>query len=234
MIRLIREGSQKYPWILKTIVVLIALTFVVGMGWWGFEAAQPNAVATVGPYEISLDGYRRAYNNAYRFYKDQLKQEDVDEASLKSVVLNSLIQAKMWNLAADKFDLSISEEEIRDAIVAQKEFQREDGTFDPQYYQRALKFIRMTPREYEEQRSIELMAEKARLLITESTALTPTELKEADELAARQVTEGKESDPSLIEQTRLQLLFQKKQRAIQAFQAAMLAKTEVELHEELL
>ena len=234
MIRLIREGSQKHPWILKTIVIGIAVTFTIGMGWWGFEAAQPNAVATVGPYKISIEQYRRAYNNAYRFYKDQLKQENVDEASLKQLVLTSLIQAKIWNLAADEFDLSISPEEIRDAIVAQKEFQREDGTFDPQYYQRALAYIRTSPRDYEDQRSIELLADKARLLIMESTALTPAEMKEADELAARQASEGKDPDPTLIEQTRLQLLFQKKQRTLQAFQAAMQAKTEVETYEELL
>ena len=42
MIRLIREGSQKYPWILMTIIGVIAVTFVVGMGWYGYEAVQPR------------------------------------------------------------------------------------------------------------------------------------------------------------------------------------------------
>ena len=68
MIRLIREGSQKYPWILMTIRGVIAVTFVVGMGWYGYEAVQPNTVATVGSYTVSLNEYRRAKKNLYRFY----------------------------------------------------------------------------------------------------------------------------------------------------------------------
>ena len=79
MIRIIREGSQQYPWILKSIIGVIAITFVGGMGWYGYEAVQPNTVATIGSYTVTLDQYRRAKQRLYRFYRDQLGQEDVDE-----------------------------------------------------------------------------------------------------------------------------------------------------------
>ena len=234
MIRIIREGSQKYPWLLKIIMGVIAVTFIVGMGWFGFEATQLNTVAVVGPYKISLDEYRRAYNNAYRFYRDQLKQEDIDEASLKQTVLHSLIEGKTWDLAVEEFGLSISPEELRDSIVAQKAFQRDDGTFDPQYYQRILAANRLTPNQYETQRTNQLLTDKARLLVQDSTALTPAELEEVQALAARQAPEGEEPDAATVERIRLQFLFQKKQRSLQAFQAAMLGTVQVETHEELL
>ena len=52
MIRLIREGSTKYPWILKFVVLVIAVTFTIGMGWFGYETSQqPNVVAMVGSYQ---------------------------------------------------------------------------------------------------------------------------------------------------------------------------------------
>ena len=105
MIKIIREGSQKYPWVLKTVMLVIAVTFVIGMGWWGFEASRPNVVATVGPYTITFDEYRRAYQRAYRFYRDQLKQEEVDEDRLKKLVLQGLMEAKIWNVAADRFGM---------------------------------------------------------------------------------------------------------------------------------
>ena len=79
-----------------------------------------------------------------------------------------------------------------------------------------------------------LIRDKARLLVMESTTLTPAELKEVNELAARQASEGSEPDAATLERIKLQFLFQKKQRAVQAFQAAMRSNAEVRIHEELL
>lgn len=233
MIKIIREGSQKYPWILKTLMLVIAVTFVIGMGWWGFEASQPNIVATVGPYKITFDEYRRAYQRAYRFYRDQLKQEDVDEDTLKKLVLQSLMENKIWTIAADRFGIDVSAKELHDVITSQPEFQK-DGTFNPQYYQRLLAANRLTPAAYERRRRAELIADKARLLVMESTTLTPEELQEVEELAKRRAGDGKEPDAALIEQVRSQFLMQKKQRALQAFQAALLASLEVETNDALL
>ena len=233
MIRTIREGSTKYPWILKSIIGVVAVTFVVGMGWFGYEAARPNAVATIGSYTVSLNEYRRAKQNLYRFYRDQLKNEDITDEQLEQMALQSLIESKTWSLVADQFNLTVSPEDLHNAIVAQKEFQR-DGKFDPEYYQRLLQVNRMTPAQYEKQRTVELVRDKARLLVMESTTLTPAELKEVKELAARQAKEGEEPDAATIERAKLQLLILKQQRAIQAFQTAMGAKARIQVDKELL
>ena len=50
MLKLMREASHSYPWLLKSIMGVIALAFVITMGWWGFRD-QPGAgsvVASVG------------------------------------------------------------------------------------------------------------------------------------------------------------------------------------------
>ena len=61
MIKLIREGSKKYPWMLKIIMLIIGVTFVIGMGWFGFDnAQQPNVVAAVGPYTVDARDVRNA------------------------------------------------------------------------------------------------------------------------------------------------------------------------------
>ena len=236
MIKLIREGAKKYPWILKLIVLLIAITFVVGMGWFGYEQSQQTAaVAQVGPYPITRDEFRGAYNRAYRFYKEQLKQEDVDEESLKQLVISQLINGKTWDLTVEEFDLAVSPEELKSSIMERKEFQK-DGVFDPQLYHRLLTANRFSPQEFESQISSDLLTEKAQLIVQDVAALTPAEMKEVDDLASRQ-SAGKD-DPAEIEKIheriRLQFLFQKKQRALQAFQAAMREKTEIEIHDEFL
>lgn len=235
MIRLIREGSAKYPFILKGLMIVIALTFIIGMGWFGFDqSSQPNSVAVVGPYKISLENFRRAYSNTYRFYKDQLKQEDVDEAMLKQVVLNGLVDSKLWLLTAEDFRLQVSPDELRDSITARKEFQK-DGNFDPQYYQRLLAANRLTPSKYEQQRMQDLLAEKAQLIVQDAVFLNKAEMEEVEALALRQAGEDKKDELDAIrERIKRQFLFQKKQRALQAFQAAIRESAKIDIHREYL
>ena len=230
MIRLIREGS---PWVIKAVILLIAVTFVIGMGWYGYEASQPNAVASVGPYTIDKQEYLRAKQRYYRFYRDQLKQEDVKDETIQQLALDGLITNKSWRVLADEFGLAVSPQELHDAIVNQKDFQK-DGVFDPEYYQRLLAANRTKPHEYEEQRREELLIEKARLLVSEATTLTPAELQEVKDLNARQTLEGTEPDLKVFEQIKMQFLLQKKQRAMQAFQATLRARSDITIHEELL
>ena len=230
MIRLIRETS---PWIIKGLIGAIAIAFVGGMGWYGYEASQPNAVATVGPYTVDRQEYLRAKQRYYRFYRDQLKQEEVKDETIQQLALDGLITNKSWRMLADEFGLAVSPQELHDAIVNQKDFQK-DGVFDPEYYQRLLAANRTKPHEYEEKRREELLIEKARLLVSEATTLTPAELQEVKDLNARQTLEGAEPDPEVFEQIKMQFLLQKKQRTMQAFQATLLTRGDITIHEELL
>ena len=233
MIRLIREGSAKYPWLLKGIILAIAITFIGGMGWYGYEASQPNAVASVGPYTVDKQEYLRAKQRYYRFYRDQLKEEEVKDETIQQLSLDGLISNKAWRVLADKFGLAVSPQELHDAIVNQQDFQK-DGVFDAEYYQRLLAANRTKPHEYEEKRREELLIEKARLLVSEATTLTPAELQEVKDLHARQTLEGTEPDMTMFEQIKMQFLLQKKQRAMQAFQATLRARGDITIHEELL
>lgn len=230
MIRMIREGS---PWIIKGLILLIAITFIGGMGWYGYEASQPNAVAEIGEYTVGKEEYYRAKQRLYRLYRDQLKQEDITDETLQQLALDGLVTNKSWQVLADEFGLVVSPQELHDAIVKQTNFQKDD-VFNAEYYQRLLAANRMKPKEYEQQRRNDLLIEKARLLVSEATTLTPAELQEVTELNARQTLEGAEPDVKVFEQIKMQFLLQKKQRAMQAFQASLRARGNVTIHEELL
>jgi len=149
------------------------------------------------------------------------------------LALEGLITNKAWQNLADELQLAVSAQELHDAIVNQKDFQK-DGNFDPQYYQRLLANNRWTPHQYEELRKGELLAEKARLLVAEATTLTPAEMEEVTELASRQTKEGETVDKDMLEQIRMQFVLQKKQRALQAFQAALRARDNISINQALL
>ena len=235
MIKLIREGSKNHPWLLKLIMLLIVVTFVIGMGWFGYESSQqPNAVAVVGSYHISLDEFRRAYNRTYRFYQDELKQE-VDEKDLKQKVIHAMVDQKVWLVTADEWGVGIPPAALRNEIMKRKDFQK-DGTFDARLYHRVLAANRLSPKQFEKQLTRDLLSQQAQLIVQDVAILTPYEIQEAEELAARQtVGMEEESEKERIRQRiRLQILFQKKQRALQAFQDAKRMTSDVEIHEEFL
>ena len=230
MIKLIREGSRKYPWILIGIMAVIVVAFVVGMGWWGFVETPTNRVASIGDVDVTLDEYRQIYQNVSQFYRDN-DQGEVSEEQIRQVALQSLIGTKIWSLAAADMGMSVSPEELRGEILKKKEFYR-NGQFDPEYYRRLLAINRMTPPHFEAKERERLSVDKARTAVAASVALTPSEKSDAQALVAGQSL-GTESDglpaEKLIVQT---FLYQKRQRALEAFTEALKAKYSVKVYEE--
>jgi len=132
MIKLMREASHSYPWLLKSIMGVIALAFVITMGWWGFHD-QPGAgsvVASVGDLTVSHDEFRRAYENTYRFYKDKVPGEFKDE-TIKQLVVDQLVDNRTWLIAAKNMGLTVADDELREVIMQIPDFQK-NGTFDPE------------------------------------------------------------------------------------------------------
>lgn len=234
MIKLMREGAHKYPWVLKSIMGVLAIAFVVGMGWWGFSDTQTNAIASVGDLQITLDEYRRAYENTYRYYKDNV-QGDFKEDTLKQFVLDGLINSKLWTLAAKDMGITVSPDELRDDIVKRPDFQK-NGQFDPDLYRRLLVANRLTPALFESMHGVELIREKARTIVRDSVALTPSEIAEANTMLARQSSSDPSGQTAQSANERLlqDFLFQKQQRALMAYQEALKAKVRIHINKEML
>ncbi len=238
MIKLIREGSKKYPWILKIIMLVIGVTFVIGMGWFGFDnAQQPNVVAAVGPYTVDAREFRDVYNRTYDAYKDQIEQEEMTEDDLKLGVVNSLVARKLWLVVAEELNIAVHPDELREIIMEREEFQK-DGIFDPKVYHRLMAANRTSPAAFERGLTEDLIAQKVRLIVQDVATLNPAEMEEVNELIARQ-TVGMDDEKEIETLTagiRLEFLMQKRQLALEAFQAAMRRHhtADVEIYKEFL
>jgi hypothetical protein len=232
MIKLMREGARKYPWVLKSMMAILAVAFVITMGWWGFGEQQSNAVASVGDLPITRDEYHRTYENTYRYYKENV-QGDFKDEMLKQFVLEGLIENKLWSLAAEEMGLQVPSEELRDDILTRPEFQR-NGTFDAELYRRILSANRLTPSMFETLHATELLREKARTVIRDAVALTPAEIAEAQALMARQAQPESGSGTAANQRILQDFLFQKQQRALMAYKESMKVRVPIQIHKELL
>lgn len=232
MIKIMRSAAHDHPWLLKSIMGILAVAFVITMGWWGFGEHVGNAVADVGDLTVSRDEFRRAYENMYRFYKEKVPGEFKDE-TIKQFVIEQLVANRLWLIAAKDMGLTVSDEDLRDMIVKTPDFQK-NGAFDPELYQRLLAANHLTPAIFEAAQYKEILGNKARMVVRESVALTPAEISEAQAL----MTRPQDSDPAKAATAKdriLQdMLLQKQQRALVAFEESLRTRVPIKIHRELL
>lgn len=232
MIKLMREAAHNYPWLLKSIMGVLAIAFIITMGWWGLGGQEASVVASVGNLTVSRDEFRRAYENMYRFYKDK-SQGDFKDELIKQFVIEQLIDNRLWLIAAGNMGLTVSEEDLREAILQRPEFQR-NGTFDPDVYRQLLAANHLTPAIFEAMEAKEILGNKARAIIRDAVALTPAEISEAQALMARQSSADASKDQSPKDRIFQDFLFQKQQRALIAYQESLKASLPLKVHKELL
>jgi peptidyl-prolyl cis-trans isomerase D len=238
MLKVIRESAIEHPWRYRLLMGLIAVAFVVTMGW-GIEESLTQKgddyIVSVGNDHVSRDEYQRAYQNTYRYYKEIIPG-DIPEDRLKQLVIDQLIESRLWIQAAKDLGVVVTPNELRDAIMKIPAFQR-NGTFDPEQYKRVLTANRLTLESFETAHKADLMREKARALVRDSVVPTADELAEAQAVVASQPSPkmpmtGQAASP--LERATQAVLAQKQERALRAFQEALKTKAKVSVRRELM
>lgn len=233
MIKLLRHGAIENPWVYRIIMLVIAVTFVITMGWWGFSDDERTVVARVGTRSISMDEYERAYRNQERAYRDALKEQFTPELAkqldLKHMVINSLVERQLWLDAAHQMGLTVTSRELAHSIAAIPAFETNGtGRFDPEVYRRVLAANRLTPEAFESAQREELLIAKAKAVVSESIAVSEPEWADA---RARQAAQnpGPTSDAMLPSP-----LPQKQDRIVRSYTEQLRRHADVEIHDNLL
>lgn len=174
MLKVMRHNA-KYFYVLFFIVILSFLFWGVGTVDKGVKS---DIVAEVGKYKITSQDYWQAYERIFRFYSELYKgkfdEEMQNKLRLKENVLSSLIENKVLLTAAKENGVTVSDEELTEAIQNDPAFMN-NGVFDSTVYQNRLRLSRLTPEAYEFERKQALVVEKMKRLI-ELSAKVPENL----------------------------------------------------------
>ena len=205
MLKSMRKHA-KYFYVLFFIVILSFL-------FWGIgtvdKTGKSGVVAEVGKYKITADEYWKSYENVYRFYreiyKDKFDEEMEKKLNLKEKVLDSMVQEKVLLIAAKEDGISISDEELQEAITREPAFMR-NGVFDKTVYLNRLRLMRITVDEYERAKRQELILNKMRHLIEMSVDVT-------DLNATQQTLTGDEKSVSMLREAMLSEIREKAMRS---------------------
>lgn len=238
MLKIVRELAVDNPLVLKIIMGVIALTFVITMGWWGIQMPGQNVVITVNKHEIEVQEYRRSYNQAidyYReLYKDQFNAEMIEKMKVRDKVMEDLVARELWIEKAGELGIRVSDEELRDSIIKMKIFHK-DGVFNRTLYDRLLASNRLTTQGFEVAQRKEIIIEKAKRIIKDSVSVSD---KEVNDTFPLNITGSKEAvvQRPAEEMQRLKkfLQFQKQEKAVNAYAAAMRGQAKINVNKELL
>ncbi|MCP4754492.1 MAG: hypothetical protein GY866_26720 [Proteobacteria bacterium] len=159
MLNLIRDNVQSFG--VKFIVGIVAV--VMGaFGITAYRSQSVNTIATIGDYEIKVEKYQRAFEQAQeeirRRYQDRAA-EYMKMVNLPAQIVQQLVNTVLLLKSASKNGLAVSDRELAQAIYQNTAFQT-DGRFDQKKYTRMLENNRLEKLVYEKDLRENLLTQK--------------------------------------------------------------------------
>lgn len=181
MLRILRKHASS--WMLKGILVFVAVTFISWGGYSFIRGKRHDYVAKVNGITIGWREYNDILQNAIKQYRDifgsSLTDRMVEELKLKNRLLDELISKILIVQEASRLGIKVSDEEVRNSIESIGVFQI-NGKFDQRMYERFLRVNRMTEEEFEKiQRENLLLAKIGNMIRSNSSRVSEEELFDA-------------------------------------------------------
>jgi peptidyl-prolyl cis-trans isomerase D len=199
--------------------------------FWGVGTVDKTGVvetaAEVGKYKITAEDYWKNYDRTSQFYrelyKDAFNEEMEKKLNLKENVLASMVNEKVLLIAAKETGISVSDQELQDAISHEPAFMN-NGVFDKDLYLNRLRLNRLTPEEFESATRQELTVTKMRQLI--ELSVDPTDI----DPPAKQ-TSGNEQAAKMINEA---VLRDKKEKAVNSYIEGLKKNIKIKINTKLI
>ncbi|MEZ4525793.1 MAG: SurA N-terminal domain-containing protein [Desulfobacterales bacterium] len=178
MLRLMRDHAGS--WLIKIILGAIVVVFI----FWGvgnFQSQRMSQIATVNGETITVEEYRKTYNNMLEQYRRRfggnLDENMLKMLNLKQTALDSLIDQVLIRQEAAKLDFRISDAELAKSIMEVPAFQN-SGAFDNDLYNRVLRLNRLTAEEFEAMQRESMLSERLRSFVLDAVKVSDAEALE--------------------------------------------------------
>lgn len=174
LIQRMRDGSEGI--LAKIIIGLIVIVFALfGFGSITTFLAPVAKVATVNGEEIPQQEMEIAVERNRRMMLGQgVAQQDIDEDSLRSQVLEDLVNRELLSQAAEDFGLQFSDAAIDQEVLSEEAFMI-DGVFNPDQFRQILSGAGYTPLSYRDELRTDKKFEQLLSGIVQTAFLTTAE-----------------------------------------------------------
>src|SRR5262245_23031874 len=184
MLDRMRQHRNWLKWSLGIVAVAMVIFFIPNFVRNPAGRAAGGAVAVVEGREIHSDEFQRTYQaqiQAYRSaYGANMSDQLLRQLGVEQQILQQMVDERAALAEADRLAIRVSDDEVKQRILAIPSFQ-ENGTFiGEQRYRQILSMQRppMTPSEFEEAVRRSLVVEKLRASLTEWLSIPDKELEQ--------------------------------------------------------
>src|SRR5437870_12170745 len=145
---------------LKWSLGLVCLAFVIFyipdfLRGTGADAASGDTIARVGGHDITAGEFRRTYQaqlQAYRSaYGGQMSDQLLKQLGIEQQILQQMVDERAALAEADRLGINVTDQEIRQRILATPAFQQNGQFIGEQRYQQLLRMQNppLTPSDFE-------------------------------------------------------------------------------------
>lgn len=179
MLNIMRKYARS--WWIKTLLIAVALSFIVGFGILTTfrEEDKDRYVVRVDETIITPDEFSSAFlrelEELREKYGEDLTDEKIEGLDLKRTILNNQIDTILELNYARKINIPVSNEEIAALITLAPYFQ-ENGEFSYELYSQVLTYNGFTEAQYESLVRDELTIEKVRNVVRDSVKVSDREV----------------------------------------------------------
>lgn len=179
MLNIMRKHAR--GWLIKIILVVIAVVFIIGFGIGGYGPGQDDRLVEVNGVPITSyqlnDELGKLQEEAKRQFGEQFAAIS-KFLDLKRRALSNLVDQVLMRQAANSFGVMVTDQELQASIAAIPAFQS-NGAFNQRLYARLLNMNHLTPAGFEESQRMNLLAQKLSALVVGSVEVTPLEVDQA-------------------------------------------------------
>ncbi len=174
------EFIHRHPIIIKALLTVVTLTFIITGGYMLGRQAVVDYAAKVNGQIISMPQYQDALYRAQEMYRNLYKGNIPDNIAkqMGMNIIGGMVNRKLMLAEAKKEGFSVSDKEISDAVVQNKSFQGENGSFSRNIYIQVLQQNGMTPAIYERRIRDDMMTEKLQDMVKSSVYVTEDEVRD--------------------------------------------------------
>jgi len=193
MLEAIRNRS-KGP-IAKFVLGLIIIPFAFTGVYSYFNAGGANVVATVNDSEIDIREFEQAYRSQQQNWGENFDRFFNTEERIQQFrmnVLQQLINQRLSSQAIQDMGVRASDEVLKQEILANPQFQGEDGAFDHDRYQLLVESAGYTVEQYQSARKADMSSQQFFTALADSNFTLEYELKK------HQVLEGQTRDVAYV------------------------------------
>lgn len=185
MLKVFRDNLKSLAWVLWVVIAVFVLTLAVDFGsGMGQQGAPGTVAATVGDQTVTLDDFRRQYQqmeSVYRqVYGDQFTPEVARQLQLPMQALNQAVNEKILLTEAKRLRLGVTDEELRSRILNEPVFKDDQGRFVGQErYQEILRANNYTSAGFEAEMRKDLLLQKLMDILRANVYVSDKEVERA-------------------------------------------------------